>query len=210
MKTRRLLLAAPLFLLLVLPVLAISRPDAHPRPVKMVPPVYTEAMHANPVHGEVSIECEVDARGLVSNATVVKSLSADADKAALESVQQWIFEPAVKDGQPAAARLRIPVRFGASPAGVASKLDSPPRPLKQVPPVSTDAMRRSMLKGTVTIECIVDEQGRVTDARVARSLTPEADRAALECAQKWLFKPATRDGQPVKARMVLPFQFSFN
>jgi TonB family protein len=209
MKTLRFLIT-PLLLALALPVRATTITDPPPRPVKRVPPVYTEAMRTNPVYGEVSIECDVDAQGLVTGAKVGKSLSSDADRAALESVQKWIFEPATKDGQPVATHFRMSIRFGPPPSGLVAKFDTPPKPLKQVPPASTDAMRRSSLRGTVTIECIVDEKGRVTDAKVARPLTPEADQAALECAQKWLFKPATKDGQPVKARMLLPFQFSFN
>jgi protein TonB len=211
MKIPRCLLVAPLLLALVLPASAAESKDDHPPiPLKRVPPHYTDAMKKNRPKGDVIVDCIVDEKGAVTKAAVQASLTPEADQAALECVQQWTFEPATKDGLPVATHLRIPIRFSASSPGGASKLDTPPRPLKQVPPVSTDAMRRSSLRGTVTIECIVDEKGRVTDARVGQSLSPEADQAALACAQKWLFQPATKDGQPVKARMSLPFQFSFN
>lgn len=210
METRRLLLAVPLLLLLALPALADTKPDSPPRPIKMVPPVYTQAMRATPVYGEVIIEFDVDTNGLVSGAKVVKSLSPDADQAALESVQKSLFEPAFKDGQPVPVHTRMPIRFISPPSGVASRFDTPPRPVKQVPPVATSAMRRSLLKGAVTVDFIVDESGKVTDAKVVKPLTPDADRAALDCVRKWQFKPATKDGQPVKAQLSQLIQFNFN
>ena len=210
MKAPSFLLVASLLFALALPVRAATPTETPPRPVKKAAPVYTDAMHANPVYGDVTIEVDLDAKGKVTNARVAKSLSPDADQAALASVQKWIFEPAAKDGLPVATHTRINIRFGPPPTGVASRVDTPARPLKQVPPVSTDAMRRSYLKGVVVVEGIVDETGRVTEASVARSLSPDADRAALECVQKWLFKPATKGGQPVRMRVSLPIQFNFN
>jgi TonB family protein len=57
--------------------------------------------------------------------------------------------------------------------------------------------RRAML--TVT----VDETGSVTSARLSGGILPAYDEELLAAARRWRFKPATRNGAPVKFAKVL-------
>lgn len=57
--------------------------------------------------------------------------------------------------------------------------------------------RLAMEKGTVVLAADVNEAGAVTATRVLRSVSPDLDAAASTALQSWLFKPATRDGEPV-------------
>jgi TonB family protein len=69
--------------------------------------------------------------------------------------------------------------------------------------------------GTVVIEVIVDEEGRVESARavsgepfrVATSNDPSLENAALEAARQWKFKPEKVEGDPVKIIGELFFTF---
>jgi protein TonB len=92
-------------------------------------------------------------------------------------------------------------------------------PLRVVPPVtapvptrtvkaqhSPEAMR-ARAEGTVTVEALVDERGRVADARVVKSI-PLLDRSALEAAVQWEFKPATLNGEPVPVIIQMELNFS--
>jgi TonB family protein len=53
------------------------------------------------------------------------------------------------------------------------------------------------------LEVVIDETGSVESARLHRPIFPTYDNLLLDAAQKWRFKPATRNGTPVKYRKVL-------
>jgi protein TonB len=65
--------------------------------IRDVPPVYpTAAITAN-VEGVVIVEATIDATGRVTEARILRSIRL-LDKAALDAVRQWEFEPVVIDG----------------------------------------------------------------------------------------------------------------
>ena len=73
-------------------------------------------------------------------------------------------------------------------------------------------MKASKLEGKVYVKFVITEKGDVADVQVQKSLTPSADKAALDIvngmnknAGKWT--PGTKDGKPVKMDMILPISF---
>ena len=52
------------------------------------------------------------------------------------------------------------------------------------------------------IEVVVDESGAVADARVYLSVNRVYDKVLLESVKQWRYRPATKDGRPVKYRRV--------
>jgi protein TonB len=63
------------------------------------------------------------------------------------------------------------------------------------------------MTGTVTVEVIVDEKGRVT--KVENASGPSLlKRAAQDAIRRWEFTPFVRDGQPVKATGYVSFNFN--
>jgi TonB family protein len=98
---------------------------------------------------------------------------------------------------------RAPLRMnGAPPPGLQQ-----PTPTKSVKPTyPLDAME-ARLQGTVAVEALVDERGRVADARVLRGISP-LDQAALEAAKQWEFRPAMLNGEPVPVLLVLEMHFT--
>ena len=82
-----------------------------PRLVFNPQPDYAASSRQSRVEGTVWIGFVVGIDGLPHDLKVVASLDKDLDKKALEAVQQWRFEPAVKDGQPVEAPLEVGVSF---------------------------------------------------------------------------------------------------
>ena len=74
---------------------------------------------------------------------------------------------------------------------------SAPIAIKRVDPVYTEVARSARIEGVVIIEAIIDTDGRVTDARVLKSLGMGLDDSALEAVKRWRFKPGRLNGQPV-------------
>ncbi len=58
------------------------------------------------------VRVDVDASGMPLDARIIqRSGSRDLDRAALEAVRGWRFQPAQSNGQPMAGSLEIPIDF---------------------------------------------------------------------------------------------------
>ena len=84
--------------------------DTPPRPIKSPRPQYPQEAFIKKIEGTVLVEILIDAQGNVSRAKVVQSVPL-LDAAALQTVYQWKFMPAVKHGRPVPTLAHIPVAF---------------------------------------------------------------------------------------------------
>jgi TonB family protein len=85
-----------------------------------------------------------------------------------------------------------------------------PRALSTPAPVYDEAERRAGHAGEVQVVMRVDTDGKVVEARVARSSGwPVLDASALDAARQWTFEPARdADGKAVAAQVQLPIAFT--
>jgi len=88
--------------------------------------------------------------------------------------------------------------------------DVRPVPIKTPPPEYPSQLRREGITGVVAVKALIDETGSVTECTVVKSTNPGFDEAAMEALKKWKFKPAQKDGNPVKAKLIIPIQFQVN
>jgi periplasmic protein TonB len=91
-----------------------------------------------------------------------------------------------------------------SPLQVGSLIEYATQKVNPIYPPQAKTLR---MTGVVKVEVMVDEQGQVTD--VQNSSGPSLlQRAATDALKKWKFKPFTKDGQPVKAKGFVNFNFN--
>jgi protein TonB len=69
--------------------------------------------------------------------------------------------------------------------------------------------RRSAIEGRVTIQFIVNEQGKVENPRVIRGIGGGCDEEALKAVMTARFKPGMQRGRPVRVQYSLPIVFRF-
>jgi protein TonB len=75
-------------------------------------PKYPAAMLRAGVGGTVVVVAEVDAQGNPVDVRVVeRSGERDLDRAAVNAVRQWRFEPAMRNGKAIATSVKVPVDF---------------------------------------------------------------------------------------------------
>lgn len=75
-------------------------------------PAYPVAALRNGDSGTVLVRVEVDASGVPAGVALVqRSGSRDLDRAAMEAVRKWRFQPAQRDGQAVPSSLVIPIDF---------------------------------------------------------------------------------------------------
>lgn len=78
----------------------------------------------------------------------------------------------------------------------------------RTPPNYPAAAKRMGEQGRVVLRVELDESGRITAARVVTgSGSARLDEASLAAVRQWHCNPARRDGEPVRAVALQPFDF---
>jgi TonB family protein len=85
-----------------------------------------------------------------------------------------------------------------------------PTVVRSVQPGYTPAAMEAHIEGTVLMDVVVLDDGKVGEVTVTQSLDMEygLDTQAVEAAKQWLFKPGTKDGKPVAVRVTLEMRFT--
>jgi periplasmic protein TonB len=74
-----------------------------------------------------------------------------------------------------------------------------PSILRKVEPKYSKKARKKKIEGTVKLDIVISTKGRVEDdIKIEKSLDPELDENAITAVKKWRFKPAMKDGAPVR------------
>ena len=89
-----------------------------------------------------------------------------------------------------------------------TRVDVNPVPVKTPPPEFPNAMKREGTSGVVAVSIVVDETGAVVSCTVAKSSRAEFEEPAVTAVKKWKFKPAQKDGVPVKIKLTVPIRFN--
>lgn len=79
------------------------------------------------------------------------------------------------------------------------------KPAPVYPPIA----KAAGAQGPVTVQVLIDEQGRVLSAK-ATGGHPLLQQAAVQTAYKWKFTPTMLSGQPVKVTGVVTYNFTLN
>ena len=83
----------------------------------------------------------------------------------------------------------------------------PPTVLEQRQPEYPPEALPRRLAGDVAVAVEIDASGDVTATSLIHGVAPELDRAAMETASRWRFRPAMRDGVAIASRVQLVFHF---
>ncbi len=93
-------------------------------------------------------------------------------------------------------------------AGRADEALEAPVPVRTVTPTYPPDLKHDKVSGVVSIVCVIDEKGNVTEPKVLKTSHPEFAEPALEAVGRWKFKPAKRGGTVVAIKITIPVQFN--
>lgn len=85
--------------------------------------------------------------------------------------------------------------------------DTPPEVRFKINPRYTREARRAKVEGLVSLSCVVDTDGKAVDIKVERSLGKGLDEKAIEALEKWIFYPATKEGNSVRWKATVDVSF---
>jgi protein TonB len=94
------------------------------------------------------------------------------------------------------------------PVRVGGELKAPAL-IERVEPEYPPLAVRAQVQGVVILEAVVDQQGRVEDVRVLRSI-PLLDRAAIAAVRQWLYSPLLLNGKPERFVLTVTVSFSLS
>jgi TonB family protein len=237
-----------------------------PMIIKKVDPIYPKEAKDAQKEGIVILKARTDVFGRVENVKVERPVDPALDQAAVDAVMQWVYEPAIVDGQPKSIEFTVAVRFtldkekggavGGTVGGVLGGVEGgvkggveagveggvkggveggvvggvvggvlgggqkedvekkrqefekdavpvkgevrQPKLLKKIEPVYPEAALKKGIQGIVILEAKIDEQGKVIDVLVLRSV-PGLDQAAIDAVKQWVYEPMIIKGKPQKA-----------
>ena len=126
------------------------------------------------------------------------------------------ISPSTAAPPPAAAPA--PEKLAAAPPAAAvkrgdlvdiSEVDSPPQIAAVVKPQYPVIARNMRVSGTVILSVLVTETGKVSQVRVLREAGGKTglNEAAAQAVRLWSFKPAMKNGVPVKTWFTVPIPF---
>jgi hypothetical protein len=168
-------------------------------------------------NGLVFLYVTIGKAGNVEDVVVAREL-ASVNDAATQAVKSWRFSPGTLGGKPAVARLAIAVVFCPPwPYGGQLKLSPLPEEVKGAtgpypsrPPdvtVGTFPPNITIAGGTVVLEAVINPSGDLDYAKVIKDFPGLTAPALRDVNEKWKFKRALMDGQPVRSTMVVAFAF---
>lgn len=83
----------------------------------------------------------------------------------------------------------------------------PPTQLNKVAPVYPQIAQSARVQGIVILEALIDTEGKVTDAKVLRSI-PLLDQAAIDAVRQWQYTPTLMNGVPTPVIMTVTVTFN--
>ena len=185
-----------------------------PTPVSLVAsPFPSQALFG----GEVILDALIDAKGRVSDTTIVRGDSPFLESV-VAAVRTWSFSPAQLEGQPIAARVGITFRFAQS----YEPLRAPPVEQHHEPmpgsldrgafPIVTVEPRfppTAVRDGNAILSATVDSQGRLGPLEVLLD-TELLAPASVSVIEKWRFSPARRANADSDSLAIVVVVFRFS
>lgn len=104
-----------------------------------------------------------------------------------------------------------------------ARVDTDPKPVRIVEPEYTREAKKKKIRAEVVVEVLIDDKGRVEASKVLERFLLGDDEddpkqqvnllgygleeAARSAAERWLFRPARKNGTPVRSSHALTFRF---
>ena len=170
--------------------------------IKRVEPVYPEVARRARVDGVVILNVRTDENGLVDQIKVTNSKDPLLNRAAVEAVRQWQYQPFFYKGKRHPIVFTVTVRFkltsGRDEESQEREAEETPgvKPqlIHRVDPVYPERARRAGIEGVVVLKIKTDEDGNVISWVIMRSESTMLNQAAIEAVRQWKYLPVFIEG----------------
>jgi TonB family protein len=179
------------------PVAARSDPTGAAVLISKQTPKYPQGAKMARAAGVVGLRFTIGKDGIPQDISVVKPVGFGFDQAAAESLRDWRYHPATRDGQPVEVTSTVDVSFNLSDGGGTPNRRCRPVQMlfEKVPPLSapvpvsaSSAPVPGTKNGSVTLEFTLYESGIPRDIQVLHAPDPETGDAIAKSFAEWKFQ----------------------
>lgn len=82
-----------------------------------------------------------------------------------------------------------------------------PKLVKKVNPAYPAEAKSEKVMGAVVLDILIDEKGRVADAKAVKSADDRLSKAAIDAVKQWEYEPVKVSGKPVKVKASVTINF---
>jgi len=161
--------------------------------------------------------------GKADKIQIIKSIYPQIDNQVAETIEDWGFEPPIKDGKK--VKFFLPWSFdphklsGQIPLDISEEKDiyfvaveEMPEPIGGIQSIQSkikypEIAKRAGIEGKVYVLAFIDETGNVANAKIIKGIGAGCDEAALDAIKQTKFKPGRQKGKPVKVQVSIPIVF---
>ena len=166
---------------------------------------FTPGTHAGEP-AAVVISITVSLKGCIETITDESGHKSELFHLRFQPTQQLAAIMRPPGGADPTASLQSPTSDGAKVYRVGGGVTAP-IPLNSVAARYTDAASRAKINGICWISFVVDTNGIPENVKVIRGLDPGLDKNAIDAVNRYRFKPAMKDGQPVPVMLTIQIAF---
>ncbi len=148
--------------------------------------------------GTVLVNLILDVCGRPQNVHVLRGVGMGLDENAVTAVKQYIFKPAMENGQPVPVEINIQVNFQVYPTATVKHA---------VPIMLTDEARQNNASGTIVVGLTVDEQGMPQDVHILRGFGMGMDEQAVEAVKHYTFEPFRQGDKAIAQQALVEVKF---
>lgn len=136
------------------------------------------------------------------------------------TVKNWKFEPAKKDGKAVKSQYRWRYESNIQATNGENinvneyfvKVSQMPEPIGGIAAIQKkvhypEIAKRAGIEGRVFVKAFIDEKGNVVATEILKGVGTGLDQAAAKAITGTKFKPGMQNGKPVKVQVVVPIVF---
>jgi TonB family protein len=140
------------------------------------------------------------------------------NQSAIAAVKASEFAPGTLHGDAVPVHILllysfVPGRKPVEPKVLSIQFDKPPVNLGPAAPDAQsglgaiDESKKPFVQGTVVVSALITTQGLPIDLHIEKSLNRDMDQKALDAVRKYRFRPASKEGIPIPARIMVAINF---
>ncbi|WP_321995900.1 energy transducer TonB [Draconibacterium orientale] len=197
---------------------------------------YPVVAKENGIQGKVYVSFVVNKEGKIEGAKIARGVDPSLDKEALRVMNALdkTWKPGKQKGVAVKVSYTVPINFALDKEAAKEEKTSHGEGVNQVffivedmPefPGGDEALRKHIadsldypeiarkngIAGKVYVSFVIEKDGSVGDAKIARGVDPSLDKEALRVIKNLpLWKPGKQRGEPVRVQYTVPINFALN
>lgn len=154
----------------------------------------------------------VNENGIIDKIQIVKSEFPQIDEKIAQTIKNWKFQPAVKDGEKVNFIFPWSINLNDENSEYPVAVEEMPEPIGGIKSIQEkihypEIAKRAGIEGKVYVLAFINENGDVVSTKILKGIGAGCDEAALDAVKQTKFIPGKQNGKPAKVQVAIPIMF---